>query len=56
MRIHLVFYMSLLEPADPDTPLEKGIQLDESTLEPEYEVEKILQHAVSGRGFKYLKK
>ena len=56
MRIHPVFHKSLLEPADANTPLETAVEIDESTLQPEYEVEKILDHDVSGRVHRYFVK
>jgi hypothetical protein len=56
MRIYPIFHKSLLEPADPDTPLNKetqiqgynrpNITIDE--LETEYEVESIINHTVVG--------
>jgi hypothetical protein len=56
MRIHPVFYVSLLEPAYPDAPLDQSTELDGDRLEPEYEVESILDHAVYRRQHKYLVK
>jgi hypothetical protein len=41
-RIHPVFHISLLEPADPDTPQGPAPELDPETQEPEYEVERLL--------------
>jgi transposase InsO family protein len=54
MRIHPVFHISLLEKADQQTPTGPGIQLDQEALQPEYEVEAIIDHAVQGRQHKYL--
>lgn len=54
MRIHPVFHVSLLERADDETPIDDSVEIDDSILPPEYEVENILDHAVSGRSHKYL--
>jgi len=42
-RIHSVFHVSLLEPADPDTPLQETFYY-QADQEEEFEVEKILNH------------
>jgi hypothetical protein len=56
MRIHPVFHVSLLERADPDTPINHAVELDPTTLEELYEVEAVLDHAGSGRQRRYLVK
>jgi transposase InsO family protein len=56
MRIHPVFHVSLLEKADPETPINHAVELDPTTLEQLYEVEAVLDHAGSGRQRKYLVK
>ncbi|KAM0722089.1 hypothetical protein Q7P37_003015 [Cladosporium fusiforme] len=44
MRIHLVFHISLLEPATPDATLQEEVEdLDPEIQEPSYEVEKVLK-------------
>jgi transposase InsO family protein len=53
-RIHPVFHISLLEPANPETPLDKQNHIEHERTVPEYEVEKVLDHAVIGRQHKYL--
>jgi hypothetical protein len=61
MRIHPVFYISLLEPANPETLLDNTIQAQgysrpsqvTKDLEPNYEVEKILDYTTIGRQHKY---
>ena len=57
MRIHPIFHKLLLEPANPETPLDNETQIQGynrpsvtvDELEPEYKVEKILDYAVIGR-------
>jgi len=53
MKIHPIFHVSLLEKADPETPLDKETELEDPT-EQEYEVEKILDHQVRRRQHFYL--
>jgi hypothetical protein len=48
MRIHPVSHVSLLEPAHPDAPIDQKTELNNDRLEPEYEVEKIIDQAVVG--------
>ena len=52
MRIHPNFHVSLLEPADPDTPVQTNPPgIDPSSRTPEYEVEEILkERLVQGKG------
>jgi hypothetical protein len=54
-KIHSVFHVSLLEPADPRTPIQKDFhyQVEEET---EWEVEKIIQRRGNGRRDEYLVK
>jgi RNase H-like domain found in reverse transcriptase/Reverse transcriptase (RNA-dependent DNA polymerase)/Chromo (CHRromatin Organisation MOdifier) domain/Integrase zinc binding domain/Integrase core domain/Aspartyl protease len=53
MNMHPIFHISLLEPADQETPLEtKAVATDETTQE--YEVEKIIDMAVEDGQNKYL--
>jgi len=54
-KIHPVFHISLLEPADPRTPVQKDFhyQVEEET---EWEVEKIIQHRKTRQGDEYLVK
>jgi hypothetical protein len=54
MRIHPVFHVSLLEKADPETPVDDDVELNPETMDNEYEVEAILAHAGNGRQRKYL--
>ena len=54
IKIHPVFHVSLLEPVDPDALLDKTIELNDERSEHEYNVETILDHAVTGRQHKYL--
>jgi hypothetical protein len=56
MRIHPVFHVSLLEKADPETPVDDNVELDPETLDDTYDVEAILAHAGNGRQRKYLVK
>ena len=56
MRIHPVFHVSLLEKADPETPVDDNVELDPETLDDIYDVEAILAHAGNGRQRKYLVK
>ena len=42
IKIHSVFYISLLEPAHPKTPIKSPPELHPETQKKEYEVEKIL--------------
>jgi hypothetical protein len=41
-RIHLVFHVSLLEPADQETLVDTRTQLELEVLDGEFEVEKII--------------
>jgi hypothetical protein len=56
MKIHPVFHISLLEKADPETPLDRTTQLDKDQQIPEYEVERIIDSRKAGRQYKYLVK
>ena len=49
IKIYPIFHVSLLEPVDPGAPLDKIIELDDERSEREYDVEIILDHAVTGR-------
>ena len=43
MRIHLVFHVSLLEPADPETPIQAySPEIDSESQDAEFKVEEIL--------------
>ena len=53
-RIHPIFYTSLLEPADPDTPLDTSVELEYERAIPVYDVETVVDHAVKGRQHLYL--
>jgi transposase InsO family protein len=54
-RIHPVFHISLLEPADPETPVQKDFHY-QADGETEWEVEKIITHRGTGRKTEYLVK
>jgi hypothetical protein len=54
-KIHPVFHASLLEPADPETPLQYNFHYEQEE-ENEFEVEKIIQHRGKGNGREYLVK
>ena len=56
MRIHLVFHISLLEKADPDTPLDEHTEINPDQQEQLYEVERILAHSSHRRQRKYFVK
>ena len=56
MRIYLVFHISLLEKADPDTPLDEHTEINPDQQEQLYEVERILAHSGHGRQQKYFVK
>jgi hypothetical protein len=56
MRIHPVFHVSLLEKAESETAVNKETQIDDKALEPYYQVETVLDHAVQGRQHSYLVK
>ena len=56
MRIHPVFHISLLEKADPDTPLDEHTEINPDQQEQLYEVERILAHSSHGRQRKYFVK
>jgi hypothetical protein len=56
IRIHPIFHISLLELVYPNAPLDQSTELDGGHLEPEYEVESILNYAVHRRQHKYLVK
>jgi hypothetical protein len=49
IKIHSVFYISLLEPAYPGTPKGPTLKISQETREAEYEVERILDVAEKGR-------
>jgi hypothetical protein len=49
MKIHPVFYISLLEPADPGAPLDLETELNDERSEREYDVETILDYTITGR-------
>jgi transposase InsO family protein len=53
MTIHPVFHISLLELADADTPVSEQNPVADDALDPEYDVEAILDHARVGRQHKY---
>jgi len=48
MRIHNIFHIALLEKAPNGEPAEENIEV--LPVEPEYEVEKILEYKVNGKG------
>ena len=54
-KVHPVFHVSLLEPADPRTPVQNAFhyQVEEET---EWEVERIVQHRKTADGNEYLVK
>jgi hypothetical protein len=54
-KIHPVFHISLLEPADPRTPIQQDFHYQADSQD-EWEVEKIITHQKKGRGIKYLVK
>jgi len=54
MRIHNVFHISLLEPADPETPDNPPPEIDPETQEEIWEVEEILAVKKMGRQLKWL--
>jgi hypothetical protein len=54
MRIHPVFHVSLLEPADPETPVDTQVKIHPESQETEFEVEKVLDAARKGQQWKYL--
>jgi hypothetical protein len=54
-KIHPVFHISLLEPADPRTPVQKDFHY-QADGEDEWEVEKIVQHRNRDDGDEYLVK
>jgi hypothetical protein len=56
MRIHPVFHISLLEPADPDTPEGPAPELHPDTQQEEYEVEAILDVRLQRRQLRWLVK
>jgi hypothetical protein len=54
-KIHPVFHISLLEPADPETPVQKDFHY-QADGETEWEVEEIIKHRKKGRREEYLVK
>ena len=54
-KIHPVFHISLLEPADPRTPIQKDFHY-QADGEDEWDVEKIITHRGKGQGMRYLVK
>ena len=54
-KIHPVFHISLLEPADPRTPIQKDFHY-QADGEDEWDVEKIIKHRNKGKGDEYLVK
>lgn len=55
-RVYPVFHVSLLEPADPETPIQKDFYFQADGNNEWEEVEKILQHRKNGRKVEYLVK
>ena len=49
MKIHPVFYISLLELANLDAPLDQTTKLNDERSEREYDVKTVLDHAIIGR-------
>jgi hypothetical protein len=56
MKIHPVFHISLLEPADPDTPEGPAPEIHPDSQELEYEVERILDVRTTRQGLRWLVK
>jgi hypothetical protein len=56
MRIHPVFHISLLEKADPETPVDDNVELDPECEERIFEVEEILDHSWDNNQHLYLVK
>lgn len=56
MRIHPVFHISLLEKADPETPVDNDVELDPTSEDRIFEVEEILDHSWEKRQHLYLVK
>lgn len=54
-KIHPVFHVSLLEPADPETPIQKDFHYQDDGND-EWEVEKIITHRGKGPDKEYLVK
>src|SRR5688500_17228614 len=54
-KIHPIFHVSMLEPADPTTPVQMQFRY-EAEEEQEFEVEKILGRRRNGRTYEYLVK
>jgi hypothetical protein len=61
IRIHPIFHISLLEPANPETPLNNTVQAQgysrpsqvTKDLKPNYKVKKILDHTIIRHQHKY---
>jgi hypothetical protein len=56
MKIHLNFYVSLLEKAPDDAKIPDNVELNENTTKEEYKVKKILQMKKFSGRTKYLVK
>jgi hypothetical protein len=56
IRIHPVFHISLLEPADPDTPEGPAPELHPDAQQEEYKVEAILDVRLQRRQLRWLVK
>ena len=54
MKIHLIFYISLLELAPPNAPKAPYIEIDPINLDVEYDIEEILDYKMIRRKVKYL--
>jgi hypothetical protein len=56
MKIHLVFHISLLEPAHPETLEGPTPEINQETKEAEYEVERILDVVEKRKQLRWLVK